>query len=167
MRTRPRNVQSLTGSKDLQMVNITLRILTKPSVSKGKGKGTRRTTTQPLHRSTASTPQHPSASVGGAYDIVTTNPPRPTVRPITALPTTQVSDLPAIFRSLGPDFDDKVLPSIVNEVLKAVVARFNAVIVALHWSCPAVSWRFLCLCASHTHTHTHTHTHSLSLSRAE
>ena len=30
IRTRPRNVQSLTGSKDLQMVNITLRILTKP-----------------------------------------------------------------------------------------------------------------------------------------
>mmetsp|Transcript_35629 Transcript_35629/g.82499 ORF Transcript_35629/g.82499 Transcript_35629/m.82499 type:complete len:322 (-) Transcript_35629:385-1350(-) len=68
IRTRPRNVQSLTGSKDLQMVNITLRILTKP---------------QPL-------------------------------------------ELPEIFRKLGPDFDDKVLPSIVNEVLKAVVAKFNA-----------------------------------------
>jgi len=68
VRTRPRNVQSLTGSKDLQMVNITLRILTKPSVG----------------------------------------------------------DLPAIYKNLGPNFDDKVLPSIVNEVLKAVVARFNA-----------------------------------------
>eukprot|EP00621_Florenciella_sp_RCC1693_P001122 CAMPEP_0182522394 /NCGR_PEP_ID=MMETSP1323-20130603/255_1 /TAXON_ID=236787 /ORGANISM="Florenciella parvula, Strain RCC1693" /LENGTH=338 /DNA_ID=CAMNT_0024730507 /DNA_START=144 /DNA_END=1161 /DNA_ORIENTATION=+ len=68
IRTRPRNVQSLTGSKDLQMVNITLRILTKP---------------QPL-------------------------------------------ELPEIFRKLGPNFDDKVLPSIVNEVLKAVVAKFNA-----------------------------------------
>ena len=30
VRTRPRNVQSLTGSKDLQMVNITLRVLSKP-----------------------------------------------------------------------------------------------------------------------------------------
>jgi len=68
VRVRPRNVQSLTGSKDLQMVNITLRILTRPSAN----------------------------------------------------------ELPTIFRSLGPDFDDKVLPSIVNEVLKAVVARFNA-----------------------------------------
>mmetsp|Transcript_113 Transcript_113/g.207 ORF Transcript_113/g.207 Transcript_113/m.207 type:complete len:311 (+) Transcript_113:91-1023(+) len=68
IRVRPRNVQSLTGSKDLQMVNITLRILTKP----------------------------------------------------------QALALPEIFRMLGPDFDDKVLPSIVNEVLKAVVAKFNA-----------------------------------------
>jgi hypothetical protein len=30
VRTRPRNVQTLTGSKDLQMVSITLRVLTKP-----------------------------------------------------------------------------------------------------------------------------------------
>ena len=92
-------------------------------------------------------------------------PTRHAQRPITALPTTQVNDLPTIYRSLGPNFDDKVLPSIVNEVLKAVVARFNAVIAALHRSCPAVSWRFLCLCL--THTHTHTRTLSLSLSRAE
>jgi prohibitin 2 len=32
VRTRPRNVQSLTGSKDLQMVNITLRVLSKPNI---------------------------------------------------------------------------------------------------------------------------------------
>ena len=38
-----------------------------------------------------------------------------------------MGDLPAIYKNLGPNFDDKVLPSIVNEVLKAVVARFNAV----------------------------------------
>lgn len=30
IRTRPRNIQSLTGSRDLQMVNITIRVLTKP-----------------------------------------------------------------------------------------------------------------------------------------
>ena len=27
---RPRNVQSLTGSKDLQMINITLRVISRP-----------------------------------------------------------------------------------------------------------------------------------------
>ncbi len=30
VRTRPRNVQTLTGSKDLQIVSITLRVLTRP-----------------------------------------------------------------------------------------------------------------------------------------
>jgi prohibitin 2 len=28
--------------------------------------------------------------------------------------------------SLGADYDERVLPSIVNEVLKSVVAQFNA-----------------------------------------
>lgn len=68
VRTRPRNVQSLTGSKDLQMVNITLRVLSKPSVE----------------------------------------------------------DLAFIYKRLGHDYDDRVLPSIVNEVTKAVVACYNA-----------------------------------------
>lgn len=31
-----------------------------------------------------------------------------------------------IYRSLGLDYDERVLPSIVNEVLKSVVAQFNA-----------------------------------------
>ena len=31
-----------------------------------------------------------------------------------------------IYRFLGLDYDGRVLPSIVNEVLKAVVARYNA-----------------------------------------
>merc|ERR550532_1742882 len=31
-----------------------------------------------------------------------------------------------IYRTLGLDFDEKVLPSIVNEVLKSVVAQYNA-----------------------------------------
>merc|ERR1712190_171412 len=34
--------------------------------------------------------------------------------------------LPHIYRSLGTDFDEKVLPSIINEVLKSVVAQYNA-----------------------------------------
>merc|ERR1719220_1783241 len=34
--------------------------------------------------------------------------------------------LPEIYRSLGLDYDEKVLPSIVNEVLKSVVAQYNA-----------------------------------------
>ena len=34
--------------------------------------------------------------------------------------------LPAVYRQLGLDYDEKVLPSIVNEVLKSVVAKFNA-----------------------------------------
>ena len=34
--------------------------------------------------------------------------------------------LPQIFTTLGLDYDDRVLPSITNEVLKAVVAQFDA-----------------------------------------
>ncbi|QSL64657.1 hypothetical protein MERGE_001959 [Pneumocystis wakefieldiae] len=68
VRAKPRNIASLTGTKDLQMVNITCRVLSRPNVA--------------------------------------------------ALPT--------IYRTLGSDYDERVLPSIVNEVLKSVVAQFNA-----------------------------------------
>ncbi|KAI5451673.1 Prohibitin-2, subunit of the prohibitin complex (Phb1p-Phb2p) [Naganishia albida] len=68
VRAKPRNIASLTGTKDLQMVNITCRVLSRPSVG----------------------------------------------------------DLPTIYRELGTDYDERVLPSIVNEVLKSVVAQFNA-----------------------------------------
>jgi len=68
VRAKPRSIQSLTGSKDLQMVNITLRVLSKPDVA----------------------------------------------------------HLPSIYQTLGMDYDERVLPSIVNEVLKSVVAQFNA-----------------------------------------
>jgi len=68
IRARPKNVPSVTGSKDLQNVNITLRILFRP------------------------------------------------------LP----DSLPNIYTTLGIDYEDRVLPSITNEVLKAVVAQFDA-----------------------------------------
>jgi len=38
----------------------------------------------------------------------------------------RVDALPVIYRTLGTDYDERVLPSIVNEVLKSVVAQFNA-----------------------------------------
>lgn len=37
-----------------------------------------------------------------------------------------INSLPTIYRELGSDYDERVLPSIVNEVLKSVVAQFNA-----------------------------------------
>lgn len=68
IRSQPRNVPVVTGSKDLQNVNITLRILYRP------------------------------------------------------IP----EELPKIYTILGQDYDERVLPSITNEVLKAVVAQFDA-----------------------------------------
>lgn len=67
-RSRPRSVPVITGSKDLQNVNITLRILFRPVANQ----------------------------------------------------------LPRIYTSLGEDYDEKVLPSITTEILKSVVARFDA-----------------------------------------
>lgn len=37
-----------------------------------------------------------------------------------------VRRLPVIYQNLGQDYDDRVLPSIGNEVLKAIVAQFDA-----------------------------------------
>jgi len=68
VRAKPHTTTSLTGSKDLQMVNISLRCLARPD---------------------------PQA-------------------------------LPAMYRQLGTNYDETVLPSIVNEVLKSVVAQYNA-----------------------------------------
>ena len=38
----------------------------------------------------------------------------------------QPSQLPSIFSQVGEDYDERILPSITNEVLKAVVAQFDA-----------------------------------------
>eukprot|EP00798_Chlamydomonas_sp_ICE-L_P027670 gene27670-7311_t len=68
VRARPSLIQSTSGSKDLQMVNIGLRVLTRP------------------------------------------NPNR----------------LPEVYRTLGTDYAERVLPSIIQETLKSVVAQYNA-----------------------------------------
>ena len=68
VRARPNVIQSVTGTQDLQMVNISLRVLSKPDVAA----------------------------------------------------------LPAIFKSLGTDWDERVLPSIIQETLKSVIAQYNA-----------------------------------------
>lgn len=68
VRTKPREIPSVTGTKDLQMVNIKMRVLWRPVIE----------------------------------------------------------ELPKLYRELGTDFDERVLPSIGNEVLKAVVAQYNA-----------------------------------------
>lgn len=68
VRSRPRNIPVVTGSKDLQNVNITLRILFRPVPDQ----------------------------------------------------------LPKIYSVLGQDYEERVLPSITTEVLKAVVAQFDA-----------------------------------------
>lgn len=68
IRTRPREIPSVTGTKDLQMVNIKLRVLWRPVIEK----------------------------------------------------------LPQLYRELGTDYSERVLPSIGNEVLKSVVAQYNA-----------------------------------------
>ncbi|NWY02766.1 PHB2 protein, partial [Nothoprocta ornata] len=36
------------------------------------------------------------------------------------------AELPSMYQRLGLDYEERVLPSIVNEVLKSVVAKFNA-----------------------------------------
>ena len=67
VRTKPRAIQTTTGSKDMQMVTLTLRVLSRPEISR----------------------------------------------------------VSQIYRSLGLDYDERVLPSIGNEVLKATVAQFD------------------------------------------
>jgi prohibitin 2 len=38
----------------------------------------------------------------------------------------RVDQLATVYRTLGQDYDERILPSIVNEVLKSVVAQFTA-----------------------------------------
>ncbi|AEE27624.1 prohibitin 2 [Arabidopsis thaliana] len=68
VRARPYLVESTTGSHDLQMVKIGLRVLTRPMGDR----------------------------------------------------------LPQIYRTLGENYSERVLPSIIHETLKAVVAQYNA-----------------------------------------
>lgn len=68
VRARPHLVESTSGSRDLQMVKIGLRVLVRP----------------------------------------------------------EPDQLPTIYRTLGQDYNERVLPSIIHETLKAVVAQYNA-----------------------------------------
>merc|ERR1719498_1632351 len=68
VRLRPKLIQTATGTKDLQMVTIHVRLLFKP----------------------------------------------------------EVEGLVKIHQTLGSDYDERVLPSIANEVLKATIAQYNA-----------------------------------------
>jgi len=68
IRTRPKLIQTSTGTKDLQMVTIHVRMLFKP----------------------------------------------------------MVEGLPTIHKTLGEDYDERVLPSIANEVMKSTIAQYNA-----------------------------------------
>ncbi|KAF7455917.1 putative prohibitin [Cryptosporidium felis] len=68
IRVKPKVINTTTGTKDLQMVNLSLRLL---------------------------------------------------FRPCTEF-------LPRLHQNLGPDYDERVLPSIGNEILKAVVAKYDA-----------------------------------------
>lgn len=68
MRAKPRVVNTATPTKDIQTINIALRVLTRPNIEK----------------------------------------------------------LSFIHREFGTNYDDRVLPSIVTETLKSVVAQYNA-----------------------------------------
>ncbi|XP_030935585.1 prohibitin-1, mitochondrial [Quercus robur] len=68
VRAKPHLVESTSGSRDLQMVKIGLRVLTRPVPDQ----------------------------------------------------------LPTVYRTLGENFNERVLPSIIHETLKAVVAQYNA-----------------------------------------
>lgn len=68
VRTHPQIFKSQTGSKDLQFVDLTVRVLYRPDAAK----------------------------------------------------------LPELYRFIGRDYDERVLPSIVNEVLRSVIAQYNA-----------------------------------------
>jgi len=68
IKTKAKTIASPTGTKDLQTVNITLRVLYQPDITK----------------------------------------------------------LDKIYSDLGTNYDERVLPSIVNETLKSIVAQFNA-----------------------------------------
>ena len=53
-----------------------------------------------------------------------------------------VEHLPKIYQGLGLDYDERVLPSIGNEVLKSIVAQFDAAELITHGE--VVSLIFCC-----------------------
>lgn len=63
---------------------------------------------------------HLVESTSGSHDLQTVNIGlRVLVRP-------EPDQLPTIYRTLGQDYNERVLPSIIHETLKAVVAQYNA-----------------------------------------
>jgi len=68
VRLRPQQISSATGTRDLQTVNITLRVLSRPIPNR----------------------------------------------------------LPEVYRTLGMNYEQRVLPSIITETLKSVIAQYNA-----------------------------------------
>ena len=68
VRTHPQIFKSQTGSRDLQFVDLTVRVLYRPDGD----------------------------------------------------------NLPSLYRFIGRDYDERVLPSIVNEVLRSIIAQYNA-----------------------------------------
>ncbi|KAK7861454.1 prohibitin-3 [Quercus suber] len=72
-----------------------------------------------LSSSTSARRPHTFSSVSGTKDLQMAN---LTLRVLLHL---EVTRLPQIVQALGLECDEKVLPSIGNKVLKAVVAQFN------------------------------------------
>lgn len=68
LRNKPTEIITATGSKDLQMISLAVRVLYKP----------------------------------------------------------EIGSIPEIYRRLGVQYADVVLPSVINEVVKAIIAQFNA-----------------------------------------
>ena len=73
-RCQPKDLQTVTGTKDLQNVHINLRVLFKPRVDK----------------------------------------------------------IPEIFLNYGYDYEQRILPSISNEILKSIVAQYDASELIIH-----------------------------------